>query len=110
MISKEVFEMQSRLCQGMSHAARVELVHILGNGPQRVSGLASATGLSQSSLSRHLAILRNLGLVNVHREGQENVYQLTNPKIVAICDLMRQVLSEQIDHQVEVAKTSMKRT
>jgi len=103
MISKEVFEMQSRLCQAMSHAARLEIVHILRDGPQHVRDLSRGMGLSQATLSRHLSILRNIGLITVQRQGQESIYQLANPKIVVICDLMHQVLAEQITHQAEIA-------
>jgi ArsR family transcriptional regulator len=109
MISKEVFEMQSRLCQAMSNAARLEIVHILRDGSKNVNSLAKAMGLSQASLSRHLAVLRNIGLVTAQRQGQENYYQLTNPKIGMICDLMRQVLAEQLTHQAEVADNFPKR-
>lgn len=105
MISKEVYEMQSQLCQAMGHAARLEIIHVLQDGPQHVLGLARVIGLSQGTLSRHLAVLRNIGLVTVQRQGQENIYQLANPKIVIICDLLRQVLAEQITHQAEVATT-----
>jgi len=96
--------MQAHLCQAMSNAARVEIVHVLQDGPQNVGNLAEAVGLGRANLSRHLAILRNIGLVTAQRQGQENFYQLANPKIVDICNLMRQVLSEQITHQAEVAK------
>lgn len=105
MISKEGFEMQSQLCLAMGHAARLEIIHILQNGPQHVLGLARVIGLSQGTLSRHLAVLRNIGLVTVQRQGQEKIYQLANPKIGIICDLIRQVLAEQITHQAEVATT-----
>ena len=60
-------------------------------------------GISQTATSRQLAVLRNIGLVTVQRQAQENVYQLANPKIGEICDLMRQVLAEQLTHQAEVA-------
>jgi ArsR family transcriptional regulator len=105
MISKGVFEMQAQLCQAMGHAARLEIVHILQNGPQHVSGLVQAMGLSQATLSRHLAVLRHHGMVEVQRQGQENVYQLANPKIVTVCNLIREVLAEQITRQSEIAKT-----
>ncbi len=108
MISKEVFEMQSRFCQAMSHAARLEIVHILRDDPQHVGGLARAMGLSQATLSRHLAVLRNIGLVTVQRQGQENIYQLANPKIGIICDLMCQVLAEQLTHQAEITNALAK--
>lgn len=103
MRSKEVFEMQSHICQAMSNPARLEIIYVLHNGPQRVAGLAEATGLSQSALSRHLAVLRTIRLIDVQRHGQENIYQLANPKMAVICDLMRQILAEQFAHQAEVA-------
>jgi len=104
-MSKEVFEIQSRLCQVMSNAARLEIIHLLRNGPQPVHALVAATGLNQATLSRHLAALRTSGLVIVQRQRQENIYQLANPKMAAICDLMRQILAEQFNHQAEVAST-----
>jgi len=66
-------------------------------------------GLSQAALSRHLAVLRNSGLVTFQRLGQENIYQLANPKILVICDLMRQILAEQFTRQAETANTLAKR-
>jgi ArsR family transcriptional regulator len=105
MISKVVFEMQAQLCQAMGHAARLEIVHILQDGSQHVSSLAQAMGLSQATLSGHLAVLRHHGMVEVQRQGQENVYHLANPKIGTVYNLMREVLAEQIAHQSEIAKT-----
>jgi ArsR family transcriptional regulator len=110
MIPKDAFEMQARLCQAMGHAARLEIIHILRDGPQCINGLAQVMSLNQAILSRHMAILRQVGLVTAERQGQENVYHLTNLKIVAVCNLMREVLAEQIQHQTEVAKTLTEET
>jgi DNA-binding transcriptional ArsR family regulator len=103
MIPKEVFELQSRLCHAMSNPDRLEIIHILREGPQHVGSLVNLMGVSQTAMSRHLAVLRNIGLVSVHRQGQENIYQLTNQRVGDICDMMRQLLAEQLIHQAEVA-------
>ncbi len=103
----EIFEMQARLCRAMSHATRLRIVHILRDGPKRVADLAQATGLSQSSVSRHLMALRHCGVVTAQRRGQEIIYHITSPKIVAVCDLMREVLAEQATHQADIAKVLM---
>lgn len=100
--------MQARLCQAMGHPARLEIVHVLRDGPRHVSELAKTTVLSQATLSRHLAILRRNGVVTAERHGQEVFYQLSNPKIVAVCDLMRQVLADQFAHQSEIANFARK--
>ena len=104
MTTPGLFELQARFCQAMSQPARVQIVHRLQDGPCLARELSQAIGLSQTSLSRHLALLRTNGIVVAHRDGQHIVYELTSPKIAAICDSMRQVLSEQVAHQAEIAR------
>jgi DNA-binding transcriptional ArsR family regulator len=79
-------------------------VHSLRDGPQRVTNLAQATELSQATVSRHLTALRNCGVVTAQRRGQEIIYHISNPKIMTVCDLVRQVLAEQIAHQSDMTK------
>ncbi len=102
-MSSSVFELQAALCQAMSYPTRLELVHILRNGAKCVDDLAQATGANLASVSRHLSILRNCGVVTARRAGHEVVYELANPKVVMICDLMREVLIEQLARQSAIA-------
>jgi ArsR family transcriptional regulator len=99
-----IFEMQAELCRAMSHAIRLEIVHLLREGPKHVSELAQAIGRPQAAISRHLATLRNAGVIISQRQGQEIYYHIANPKIVSVCDLMRQVLAEQAHHRSEMMK------
>jgi DNA-binding transcriptional ArsR family regulator len=94
-----IFEIQADLCMCMSSALRIEIVHILRDGPQRVSEIARITGHPQGTISRHLGVLRNGGVVTAHRNAQEVIYQIANPKIVGICDLMREVLVEEANRR-----------
>jgi len=106
MISKEVFAMQAQICQAMSNPARLEIMHILREGPRTVNFLAASLLMSQATISRHLAVLRQNNLVIAHHQGKEQLYMLTNPKIGQVCDLMREVLSEQINHQARMINPS----
>ena len=103
-MSPKVFEMQAALCQAMSYPTRLELVHILRNGSMRLEDLAQAIGANYGSVSRHLTVLRNCGVVSAQRSGHELVYELASPKIAAICDLMREVLTEQLAQQSAIAR------
>jgi ArsR family transcriptional regulator len=98
-----MFELQATLCQAMSYPTRLELVHILRNGAKCVDDLAQATGANLSSVSRHLAILRNCGVVSDQRVGHEVLYTLADPRVELICDLMREVLVEQLARQSAIA-------
>ncbi len=99
MSQRSIFEIQADLCRCMSSATRIEIVHVLRDGPQRVSEIVRITGYPQAMVSRHLGVLRNGGVVIANRRAQEVIYQIANPKIVNICDLMREVLMEEASHR-----------
>lgn len=104
MDQSSIFEMQAELCRAMSHAIRVEIVHLLRDGPKRVTDIAKITGHSQGTISRHLGALRHGNIVKVQRRGQDMVYQLANPKLANICDLMHQVLAEEATRRSELVQ------
>jgi DNA-binding transcriptional ArsR family regulator len=49
-----------------------------------VGELAELVGLSQSSLSQHLAKMRTQGLVEADKRGKEVYYRINNPEVEAI--------------------------
>lgn len=91
-----LFEAQAEFCKTMGNASRLQLLHILRAGPRTVGDLAIETGLTPSAVSRQLACLRSMGVVAAQRQRQEVFYQLADPKIGEVCDMVRQVLVEQI--------------
>jgi ArsR family transcriptional regulator len=104
MSDQAVYEIQANLCRTMSHALRLEIVHLLRDGPMRVMDIAASTGHSPSAISRHLSALRHGGVLITERHGQEILYQIANPKIVTICDLMREVLVEEAARQTSLIR------
>jgi ArsR family transcriptional regulator, virulence genes transcriptional regulator len=104
MNDSTVYELQADLCRAMSHAGRQMIIHVLFDEQKNVNEITSLTGISQSAVSRHLAILRRGGLVLSDRHGQEIFYRLANPKIVEVCSLMRTVLIDQMSDQSEKVK------
>ncbi len=96
MSKQTVFEIQAELCKAIGNPLRMEILHLLRDRPLSVSEIASATGQDQTTISRNLATLRNAGVVVSQREGNNILYRIANPKLMRICDSMREVLSEQI--------------
>ncbi len=104
MSQSSVFEIQAELCRCMSSALRIEIVHVLRDGPQRVSEIARITGQPHATISRNLAVLRNGGIVIAQRHAQDVIYQIANLKIVSICDLMREVLIEEASRRSKLVE------
>ncbi len=97
-----IFDLQAELCHTMSNGARLRIVHCLREGPKSVGEIAVATGYAQPKVSQHLALLRSRGVVSATRRGSEIIYRIANPKIVQVCDLMREVLAEQAAERSEL--------
>jgi len=92
MIAQSIFELQANLCQAMSNPVRIHLVHLLREGPRRVGDLVQITGIDPATVSRNLGVLKSSGILAARRDGKE------------VCDLMRQVLAEQAEQQVQISK------
>jgi len=78
----------------MSHPERLLMLCRMDEGEVSVNELVALTGLSQSSVSQHLAILREEGVVSIRGEAQTRWYSLSDPLvrglIHAMCDLCAQ--------------------
>jgi len=83
---------------------RMEIMELLRDGQLSVGDIASAINHSQTAISRNLAALRSVGVVVAQREGNRILYHIANPKLVHVCDLMREVLTEQIDEKSRMTK------
>ena len=98
-MERSFFDIQAEFCKAMGNATRLEIMHTLRERAMTVSELMERTGCTQSAVSRHLAVLRSVGVVTGDRHGNEIFYQLTDEKISEVCDLVRAVLVEQTKKQ-----------
>ena len=67
------------LFQGFSDPSRITILRHLALGEHRVTDLVAHLGLAQSTVSKHLACLKDCGLVSSRPEGRASVYSLTHP-------------------------------
>jgi len=92
----EIARMHAELCSGISDPNRIAILYALSECPHNVSTLTDRLKLPQSTVSRHLRILRNSGLVNFHRLGREVVYELSDERVIEALELLRLVLNDRI--------------
>jgi ArsR family transcriptional regulator len=88
----EIDAIQTTLLRALASAPRLRIIHLLGEQPREVNELARELGLGQATVSQHLAAMRGVGLVEATRDGRSVHYGLTDPQILAACDLMRDVI------------------
>src|ERR1035441_11008794 len=67
------------LFRSLADPARLAIIRHLAAGEARVVDLTGELGLAQSTVSAHLACLRDCGLVDVRPAGRASVYSLRQP-------------------------------
>lgn len=91
-----LFALHAEVCKAMANPIRLKILNALQRGEQSVQVLAKTLKLRKANLSQHLAILRQRGIVATRREGLNIYYRCANPKMLKACDLLREVLLEQL--------------
>lgn len=72
------------------------LIDALRTGDRSVGDLAETIGPAFPNASRHLAVLRGAGLVDSRRIGTTVLYQLSEPGIVAACDVIHAIVDRRL--------------
>lgn len=85
-------ELQAKFFRGLADPARLVLLEALRDGEMAVGALVAATGLSQPTVSRHLACLRECGLVESRQEWRHVYYRLADERLKSLLDLADGVL------------------
>lgn len=81
------------LFRSLGDPARLVIVRRLAAGPARVTDLTAALGLAQSTVSRHLACLRDCGLVTSAPAGRASVFRLAQPALTDMLTAAEAVLA-----------------
>ena len=76
----EALEAAACLFHGFSDPSRLAILRQLALAEQRVTDLTAHIGLAQSTVSKHLACLKDCGLVTSRPEGRASIFSLTHPE------------------------------
>jgi DNA-binding transcriptional ArsR family regulator len=68
---------------------RREILDVLAGGQRHVNDLVRELGLAQPQVSKHLRVLREVGMVDVRVEGRQRLYRLNGPALRPIHDWVR---------------------
>ena len=103
-IDMTIYKMQAVISKTLANPIRLAILHTLRDGERSVNELTDILGISQSNLSQHLALMRQVGILSTRKQGTSIYYSVTNPKINQACDMVREVLIDQLNQQHELAQ------
>jgi ArsR family transcriptional regulator len=106
ILKEEVNQLHANICNGLADPIRILLLYKLYEEPTSVNDLANSVNLSQPTVSRHLKILKERGLVFPHRDGQFVYYHLADARIIEALDLMRAVMADNLSERARITAIS----
>lgn len=99
----EIHLLHDQVCDALGNPCRVMILYALREHPRFVTDMAAELDLPQSSVSRHLKVLRDRGLVLPRREGSAVYYELTDMRVLEALDLLRGIMTDRLHRQAEIA-------
>jgi ArsR family transcriptional regulator len=96
---------RARILKALGHPARLLIVDELRRRDRCGCELLPLLGVDQSVVSRHLALLRNAGVVTERKEGLKVIYHLACPCILNALDCTLGVLKAETKRRKAVMRT-----
>ncbi len=101
-LTQEVCMMEAELCSAFSDPTRILILYELDERPRTVTELTVDLNLTQPTVSRHLKVLRDRGLVTADRHGTTMLYHLADRRLIDALDILRSVLRDRIMHRANL--------
>lgn len=98
----ELLERIAERLKALADATRLRILHTLGGGEVAVSDLVQQVGGTQANVSKHLAILRRLGVVAARRDGVFVYYRVIDPTALEICRTVCDALESRVEDERRV--------
>ena len=82
----DLAELIARRFRALGEPMRIKLLDRLRDGEATVSELTEVTGASQQNVSKHLALLAELGIVARRKEGTRVCYRIADEGVFRLCE------------------------
>ena len=102
----EVALLHRYVCEGIGDPKRLRLLYLLAERPRNVTELTEALVAAQPTVSHHLRILRERGLVTAERDGTSIYYSLSDPRILEAIEMMREFVADLLRQRANVVNRS----
>ncbi|HLF90330.1 MAG TPA: metalloregulator ArsR/SmtB family transcription factor [Anaerolineales bacterium] len=102
---QEINQLHANICGALADPSRILILYLLSEGALNVNTLVERLDLPQPTVSRHLKVLRERGLVSAERDGQSVYYSLADHRVIDALDLLRKVLGERLTKQANLANS-----
>jgi len=102
--TKSRLQARARIIKAMAHPTRLFIVEELAQGERCVCELTEMIGADISTVSKHLSVLRNAGIIADERRGAQVFYSLRCPCVLQFFSCVEGVLRSNAEAQLEMSR------
>jgi ArsR family transcriptional regulator, arsenate/arsenite/antimonite-responsive transcriptional repressor len=99
---KTQHEARARIIKAMAHPSRLFIIEELNKQERCVGELTEMIGADASTVSKHLSVLKNAGIVADEKRGNSIYYTLRVPCVMQFIDCVEDVLSSNARRHMEI--------
>jgi len=96
------FKARANVLKALAHPTRLFIVEELAKKPHCVNELTDMIGADISTISKHLSILKNVGLIQDEKRGKQVYYSLRMRCALNFLDCVEAVLKEQAKDRIAI--------
>jgi len=105
MITFQEAEIRAKIIKAMSHPVRLMMIDFLKGGERPFSEMFELFKLDKSTVSKHLLVLKEAGIVSSRKEGMDMIYTIDVPCITDFFSCVTAVIDNKVKkHQVCLCK------
>ncbi|HPJ30631.1 MAG TPA: metalloregulator ArsR/SmtB family transcription factor [Methanothrix sp.] len=101
---RSAIDWRAKILGALSDPTRLEIIEFLGPEERCVCEIVPAFSRAQSTISKHLSVLFEAGILERRIEGQRTLYKVKNPRLF---DLLREVDALALYEISELKKAEM---
>ena len=99
LLSPLALELIADRFKALSKPMRLRLLNLLMQGERSVGQLVKASGSGQANVSKHLAQLRDTGMIGMRKEGLSTICYIADPIVGELCEMMCSRLREEMERK-----------
>jgi DNA-binding transcriptional ArsR family regulator len=102
--TKALFEAQAAVIKAMAHPTRLFVVDQLSRGERCVCELTEMIGADVSTVSKHLSVLKNAGIIRDKKRGTQVFYSLEMPCVLNFFSCVQSVIKSRAKDQMKLIR------
>ncbi len=96
---KRIYEAKAKVLKALAHPTRLWMAEQLGNGERCVCEFVDEIGADFSTISKHLSVLKQAGIVEDDKRGKQVFYRLKVPCVLSFMSCVEAVIESQVRTQ-----------